>query len=52
MFEMVEKPGGADCREGVRQLVVWAPEGDVPGNVPGSVRHFGWLRRASFLVWK
>ena len=30
---------------GVRQLVLWAPE---PGNVPGNVRHFGWLRRAPF----
>ena len=30
---------------GVKQLLVlWAPEGDVPGNV----RHFGWLRLARF----
>ena len=24
------------------------PENDVPGNVPGDVRHFGWLRLAPF----
>ena len=29
-----------------RQLVLWAPEGNVPGNVPNNVRHFGW--RAHF----
>ena len=25
------------------QLVLWAPEGDVPGNVPANVRHFDCL---------
>ena len=34
---------------GVRATtVLWVPEGDVAGNVPGHVRHLRWLRLACF----
>ena len=40
--------GGRSGARARRQLFLWAFEGNVPCDVPGDDRHFGWLRPAPF----
>ena len=40
--------GFTSAASGLQPTVLWAPKGDVPGDEPGDVRHFGFLRPPCF----